>query len=139
MHLLSEVSDLAVNIADDDGCTALHFAVSCSKDSGDTQLHKACNKGNVTEVMRLVNEDNPMINVQNNVGFTPLHFACLIGHSDIVKTLILAGADETITNSELLTPTKMAEIKGYSKLKLLDKLYGKRSRQITSTSFQSVV
>ena len=109
MYLLSEVSDLDVNIANNTGFTALHFAVSCSKDYGYTQLHKACVKGDVTEVMRLVNVDDHMINAQSNAGYTPLHLACRLGHSDIVKTLMLAGADETITDNYWLTPAQVAE------------------------------
>ena len=45
IYLLSEVSNLDVNIATRDGHTALHYAVSSTKDSGQTQLHKACVKG----------------------------------------------------------------------------------------------
>ena len=45
-----------------------------------------------------------MINMQANVGRTPLHYACLLGHSDIVKTLMIVGADETITDMYWQTP-----------------------------------
>ena len=122
MYLLSEVSDLHVNIADNQGFTALHYAVSCSKDSGYTQLHEACIKGDVTEMMRLVDVDDHMINAQNNVGYTPLHLACRLGHSGIVNTLMLAGADETITSNYWLTPAQLAELKGHPELsKLLDR------------------
>ena len=122
MYLLSEVSDLDVNIADYKGFTALHFAVSCSKDNGHTQLHEACIEGDMTEVMRLVDVDDHMIHAQDNVGYTPLHFACRLGHSDIVKTLMLAGADETITDNVWQTPAQVAERYGHPELlKLLDK------------------
>ena len=122
MYLLSEVSYLDVNIAGNEGFTALHYAVSCSKDKGHTQLHKACIKGDVTEMMRLVDVDDHMINAQSNGGYTPLHFACRLGHSDIVKTLMLAGADETITDNLWWTPAQVAvEYEHPELLKLLDR------------------
>ena len=55
LYLLSEVCDFGVNIVNNNGYTALHYTESCGKDYGDTQLHKACQKGDMTEVMRLVN------------------------------------------------------------------------------------
>ena len=122
MYLLCEVSDLDVNIAKSDGNTALHLAVWCSK-YNNTQLHKACEyRYDVTEVLSLVYVRGHKINVQDNAGDTPLHRACFFGNSDIVETLMLAGADETITNDEGKTPAQVAESKGRSELlKLLDR------------------
>ena len=128
MYLLCEVSDLNVNVADYDGNTALHYAVWCSKDIN-TLLHKASgdmysddNRGDVSEVLRLVNEKGHKINVQDNNGNTPLHNACYNGHSDVVETLMLAGADETITNDLQITPAQVAWGRGHNKLlKLLDR------------------
>ena len=123
MYLLREVNDFDVNIANRGGYTTLHFAVSCSKDNGNKNLHKACMKGDVTKVMRLVSVDDHMINVQNNAGYTPLHYACRLGHSDIVKFRMLAGANETSTNYSWLTPPQLAEMKGHRELlKLLDRV-----------------
>ena len=124
MYLLCEVSDLDVNIANSYGNTALHLAVWRSKDIGYTQLHEACYRyrGDVTEVLSLVYVRGHKINVQNNYGNTPLHLACSKGLSDIVETLMLAGADETITNDEGKTPAQVAESEGHSELlKLLDR------------------
>ena len=121
MYLLCEVSDLNVNIADNDGNTALHYVVWCSKDNY-TQLHKACDRGNVTEVRRLVFVQGHKVNLHDNIGYTPLHWACYYGHSDIVETLMLAGADETITNNKGQTPAQVAERYGHRELsKLLNR------------------
>ena len=128
MYLLCEVSDLDVNIAhSDNGNIALHLAVWRSKDRGYTQLHEACDRhyryrGDVTEVLRLMYVRGHKINVQDNAGDTPLHLACYNGYSNIVETLMLAGADETITNDRGKTPAQEAESEGHSELlKLLDR------------------
>ena len=122
MYLLCEVSDLDVNIADRyDGNTVLHLAVWCSKDRY-TQLHKACEKGNVNEVLKLVYMRGHKINVQYYKGYTPLHLAYGTGHSGIEETPTLAGANETSTNDRGKTPALVAEKRGYSELlKLLDR------------------
>jgi ankyrin repeat protein len=41
-------------------------------------------------------------------GFTALHFAARNGHPDVVRTLIAADADPTITNGDGATPTIVA-------------------------------
>ena len=122
MYLLCEVSDLNVNIAYSDGNTALHLAVWCSKGYGNTQLHEACGYiGDVTEVLRLVYVRGHKINVQDNNGNTPLYCACYNGHSDIVETLMLEGADETITNDRGMIPAQVAERRHSELLKLLNR------------------
>lgn len=40
-----------------------------------------------------------MLSPQNASGNTPLHWACLNGHLETVKTLVDAGADVTVTNN----------------------------------------
>ena len=52
-YFLCEVTDLDVNITNRLGNTALHYAVWRSK-IHHTQLHEACSKGNVTDVLRLI-------------------------------------------------------------------------------------
>ena len=123
MYLLSEVRDLNVNTTDNHGYTALHFTVTSSKDNGNTELHEACMKGDVTEVMRLVHINDHKIDVQDNIGYTPLHYACRFNHRDIVKTLMLWGADETVTDDYWLTPAQVAKERGHRELlPLLDRM-----------------
>ena len=75
----------------------------------------------MTEVLILVFVGGHKINAQDTTCNTPLHLACYNGHSDIVEILMLAGADETITNDLGETPARMAESGWHSKLlKLLD-------------------
>jgi hypothetical protein len=76
----------------------------------------------MTELCRLVYVCGEDVNVQHNYnGNTPLHWACYDDDSDIVGALLLAGADETITNDWGLTPVQWAVEWGRVKvLPLLD-------------------
>lgn len=56
------------------------------------------------------------VNIQNNSGDTPLHKACEHGHSNIVETLMLVGADETISNDDGETPAQVAACMEHGKL-----------------------
>ena len=124
-YLLRGVNDTDVNLSDKiHGNTALHWAVWCSYNKGLTPLHDACYKGDIIEVDKLdcVMCDH-LINQQNNHGYTPLHLACYYGYSDVVKALMIAGADETITNDFRATPAQLAKEKGHEELLyLLDRV-----------------
>ena len=100
-----------------------HWAVSGNKDKELTQLHKACLENDETKVLRLVCTNEHEINVQDNADYTALHWACYFGYSDIVKSLMLAGADEQITNMSKETPAQVAKKRGHNELlKFLDKV-----------------
>ena len=101
-HLLCEAYyNLNVNVTNEEGNTALHYVMWNTKHA--TSLHTACREGDLTEVMRLILKCNNMINIQNSVGDTALHDACIAGHNVIAEMLLLAGADETITNDNRKT------------------------------------
>ena len=77
----------------------------------------------VIEVIKLLCVHDHMINAQDNAGYTPLHCACRLDHTDIVKTLMLVGADETIKDIDWRTPAQLAKSKGHKELlTLLDRV-----------------
>ena len=121
-YLLTNNNSLDVNISDLKDNTALHYVVWCSENDL-TPLHKICDYySSIEKVIKLLYTQNHKINSQNNYGNTPLHMACHNGHSEIVKTLMLAGADETITNDDGKTCKQVAEIEKHSELlELLDR------------------
>ena len=105
IFLLNEVNGLDLNVTDSRGNTALHYTIWCVKNDC-TELHLACYTGNVTKVQQLVLKAD--VNLQDNIGSTPLHAACYNGHSEVVMTMMLAGANETITNDSKETPADVA-------------------------------
>ncbi|KAB1227981.1 Ankyrin repeat-containing protein P16F5.05c [Morella rubra] len=52
------------------------------------------------------------LNAFNEEKNTPLHWACLNGHLEVVKKLILAGADVSVLNSYERTPMDEAVTRG---------------------------
>ena len=70
----------------------------------------------------LVYVDDHVIRVQDNDCYTPLRCACHLDCSDIVKTLMLAEADEAIIDFVWLNAAQETEKRRRSEpLKLLDK------------------
>jgi hypothetical protein len=69
-----------------------------------------------TEVCRLGYVCGENVNVQDRDGDTPLHEACGHNSCDSVGALLLAGADETITNEYGKTPVQWVVERGYLKL-----------------------
>lgn len=75
-----------------DGITAMHYA---AKHNHKNMLRIMIDKGaNVN-----VTEDAPAV-----IGTTPLHEACVIGNTDIVKLLMSAGADDLLATQDGETP-----------------------------------
>lgn len=61
-------------------------------EKGETKLHVACSKGNISAVRTLLEQGHD-INAIDYVGWTPLHEACNHGHIEVVEKLLEHGAD----------------------------------------------
>ena len=77
------------------------------------ELFDAAKDGNVGEVLRLLlaGDADPSA----KYGFqqrTPLHIACLYGHLDVVRALLLAKADVESTDKDENTPLPCAAATG---------------------------
>ncbi|KAJ2081505.1 hypothetical protein H4R24_002278 [Coemansia sp. RSA 988] len=60
--------------------------------AGQTKLHRACNAGDLGQVVALINQ-GAGINIKDNAGWTPLHEAALEGRSAVVVALLRHNAD----------------------------------------------
>jgi hypothetical protein len=68
-------------------------------------------RGSMRDVCKWAYVDNQYvdINIQSQKGNTALHGACIIQRTDIAGALLLAGADETITNDMGCTPIQLLD------------------------------
>lgn len=125
-----------------------------SKDNhGSTPLHTVIYTANNAVLLCFLKHDYLSylnVNSQNNIGFTPLHIAALIGDVEKVKFLLNAGADMTISaNAEairrevhlsaqdnlpsILTPLWLAlEQKHFNIIPLLIKNYQQMEKTVNS-------
>jgi ankyrin repeat protein len=100
--------------------TIIHDVIM-SSNSSDNKLISSVSRGDMGEVCKLVYMYDVDINVQDDFGNTPLRWACLSGNSDILGVLLLAAADETISNQWGKTPAQeAASLRRENMLKLLD-------------------
>ncbi|KAJ8450616.1 hypothetical protein Cgig2_020253 [Carnegiea gigantea] len=63
-------------------------------------------------VLRVFRDLGKDLNALNEEKNSPLHWACLNGHVQVVKTLILAGANVSVLNSHERTPIDEALSRG---------------------------
>ena len=61
----------------------------------------------------LVEKDTCNISPEDNDGMTPLHFACQNGHTKVVTSLLVRGADVDHTNAQGCTPLNLAVTNGH--------------------------
>ncbi|XP_078680859.1 SMC5-SMC6 complex localization factor protein 1-like [Branchiostoma floridae x Branchiostoma belcheri] len=85
---------------------------------GETQLHVACIKNNVTRVRDLLSVPGIDVNAQDYAGWTPLHEACNHGHVEVVKEL-LAFKPQPSVASFFTVKNKDSPVKMSSALDLL--------------------
>ena len=117
-YLLSTQDDLDVDIYDHFGYTGLMRAVKSSQDEivqllidkgadplksnhcdgGDTSLHYACEIGNLTTALILINQCSTL-DIKNQEGMTPLMYAIEHKNFKLTKTLIKMRADPRITDN----------------------------------------
>lgn len=76
------------------------------------QLMDASNAGNAPRVQKLV-RTNVDINARDIHGFTPLILAAYSGHIEVVKILLLAGANPRLTDNNGVNATTYAISQGH--------------------------
>ncbi|CAI2162838.1 17490_t:CDS:2 [Funneliformis geosporum] len=84
--------------------------------AGQTNLHRACQEGNLERVMDLIKRGSD-INAQDHAGWTSLHEAALAGYLEIVQFLLEQGAEVNAASFEDGdTPLHDASAKGHAEV-----------------------
>ena len=90
---------------------------------------QAVKQGDLERVRAIIESDDRLANQRDESGATPLHYAALNGHRQIVQLLLERGADINSTDSQSgATPTGWAieylrEMGGYLAIELNDFAY----------------
>lgn len=71
-------------------------------------LFKAVKTGNTSLINHLLNENNQDVNKQDELGYTPLHYAAKYNRPIIAKKLLEYGADINKTNKNGMTPLNIS-------------------------------
>ncbi|XP_041471132.1 NF-kappa-B inhibitor zeta-like [Lytechinus variegatus] len=94
--------------------------VLCSLDEeGDSALHIAISQGNTQLVRLIINRllksgRRDALNLQDNIGQTPLHICIVTNQPNLIIELLKAGADIMKRNKEQVTVLHYAAAKGFS-------------------------
>uniref|UniRef100_A0A671NGT5 Serine/threonine-protein phosphatase 6 regulatory ankyrin repeat subunit B-like n=1 Tax=Sinocyclocheilus anshuiensis TaxID=1608454 RepID=A0A671NGT5_9TELE len=101
--------EASVDLADHQGLTALHLGLLCGQEEcvqslveleasvllgdsrGRTAIHLAAARGHASWLSELLNiacSEPPIPPLQDNQGYTPLHWACYYGHEGCVEVLL---------------------------------------------------
>ena len=74
-------------------------AIDACDEEKNTALHIAASEGSVEIVQLLVEKKSALLEARNNAEETPLFKAVMMGSEEIVRALILAGANVKVTKT----------------------------------------
>ena len=131
--LIDEIN-FDVNIADDEGCTALHGSAQSGNDElfgfiadkgtdvflkikgGQNCLHIAASKGHFNLCKALIEKLNFNVDMVDNKKWTVLHHAALNGSYELMKYFITKGTDALLKTKDGLNCIHIAASNGYLNL-----------------------
>jgi len=89
------------------------------------EIHDAAGNGDLAKVKALLQANPDLVSSKDDDGLTPLHWAAMRGHKDIVEWLVAHNADINAKNKYGATPLKLAELSGHDDVEKL--LHGTKS------------
>ncbi|XP_023390373.1 transient receptor potential cation channel subfamily A member 1 [Pteropus vampyrus] len=105
------------------GASELHHCMKKQKklrkydDVDASALHHAAEEGQV-ELMEMIVSDSPceVLNVMDNYGNTPLHWAVVKNQAESVKFLLSKGANPNLQNNSMMAPLHLAVQGGHNEV-----------------------
>lgn len=70
-------------------------------------------EGKNSEAIQMMNRNLELVNVQNSIGYTPLHLASMVGNKEIVLFLIDKGVNVNAMDGEGYSPLVRAKANRY--------------------------
>ena len=98
----------------------LPFIVGLGFFTKEKPIHRAAHKGDLKKVKKIIEKDPNQINVQDELGMTPLYLASIRGHTETVDYLLAHDANIELGNIHCERPLpKAAKFDHYSTVKTL--------------------
>ena len=92
---------------------ALDSGCSSSENNYGNKINDAAASGNFSRSKALLKTNPDLIFSKDRYGYTPLHWAAFMGHTDVAKLLLANGADVNATNDIGETPLHVAANQGH--------------------------
>ena len=80
---------------------------------GELRLHEAARRGDLENVRRLLKDSPELVFTKSDSGDTPLHWAALRGHKDVVALLLANRAKVNAKENSGVTPLHLAASEGH--------------------------
>ncbi len=80
------------------------------------EIHSAAQDGKLEEVKHLLDKDPGLLNATDELGATPLIWACARNHTHVARYLVERGADVSVKGNSQITALHIAALRGNPEL-----------------------